>query len=1245
MATLALSLAGQAVGGLVGGPIGATVGRALGALAGSAVDGLIFGEERAARPAGDVRLQGSSEGGGNPRIYGWNRLSGNIIWATELETIPGESAGAKAMGGEREEEIAASFAVAFCEGEVQRLGRIWADGQLLDTEGLTLRFYSGSETQQPDGLIEALQGAEAAPGYRGTCYIVFERLPLKRFGNRIPNISVELCRVVGDLEPQIRAVTVIPGATEFGYDPEPRVRIVGPGATVGENAHVTGSLSDWTVSIDELTALCPNLQHVALVVAWFGDDLRCGECTIGPRVEAASREVDGAAWSVMGLGRGDVPVVSSHEGGPAYGGTPSDAAVRAAIADLKARGLKVTLYPFMLMDVPQGNGLTDPYTGVVGQPAYPWRGRITCDPAPGMPGTPDQTSAVEAQVAAFLASYRQMHLHYAALAAEAGADAMTIGSEMRGMTTLRGAGNAFPFVAALVELAADVRAVVGSGVKLTYAADWSEYSGYQPGAGEKFFHLDPLWALPDIDAVGIDNYMPIADWRDGLGHADAALTESVHDLDYLRGNIAGGEGFDWYYASEADRLAGVRTPITDGGHGEPWVWRFKDIRAWWENAHHDRPGGVRAAMPTAWVPGSKPIWFTELGCGAVDKGANQPNIFGDGKSAEGGRPYFSTGAPDALMQRQFLRAHAGFWSDPANNPPGMVDLDRVYHWTWDARPYPAFPALGDVWADGENHHTGHWLTGRLGALASDELAAAIAADHDVSIASTEVPPPLIGGYQVTAPGTAREALQPLLEATGMRLAGRADGISLARSALRAAAEIEEDGLAETGQPLLSRRRPDPGETTGRLVLGFTDRERDYLAGSVTALRGEGNVEAVSSVLALDIGGARVAAETVLAGRSGALDTLEFSLPPSMAAVEIGDTVTIAGLSESRFEIAEIRNGLTRKVTARSVPALAKVVTSATRPKAGTPGLVKALPVVHTAHLPPLPGEPERSRLVLAGHAEPWPGVVSIEDEATGATIAELTRRAFIGDTLAPLGVGPEGVWDLGGALEVRLYGGHLADVGDGGALAGLRRVAVETDAGDWEVIGFAEAELTGAATYRLTRLLRGQEGTGPMIDSVSAGNRVIVLDERPAVLAVPPEWLGSTVDLRVYGGSSDLTGAVQTVALDTAPMLPLPPCHLRGRRDVGGDVALSWLRRSRADADGWTQANAPLEHAPEAYVVTIRDGVETVRTIEAASPAVTYTAAEQTADFGALPEAFSFTVAQVSPVLGAGLTAEGTFNG
>ena len=315
MATLALSLAGQVAGGALGGPIGATIGQALGALAGSTIDNVLFGETAQASGA-DIRLSGSSEGEPIPRLYGWSRLSGNIIWATDLEQLSDEDSGAKGSGA-TEPGIAASFALGLCEGEGQRLGRIWADGQLLETEGLTLRFYRGSEAQAADSLIEAKQGVDNAPAYRGLCYIVFERLPLAPFGNRIPNLSVELCRVVGDLEPAITAVTVIPGATEFGYDPEPRVRLVGTGVTEAENTHQSRDVSDWTLSIDELVAICPNLEQVSLVVAWFGDDLRCGTCTIAPKVEAATRTVKGSAWSVAGLLRGDVDVASSHDGGPA----------------------------------------------------------------------------------------------------------------------------------------------------------------------------------------------------------------------------------------------------------------------------------------------------------------------------------------------------------------------------------------------------------------------------------------------------------------------------------------------------------------------------------------------------------------------------------------------------------------------------------------------------------------------------------------------------------------------------------------------------------------------------------------------------------------------------------------------------------------------------------------------------------------------------------------------------------------
>jgi hypothetical protein len=188
---------------------------------------------------------------------------------------------------------------------------------------------------------------------------------------------------------------------------------------------------------------------------------------------------------------------------------------------------------------------------------------------------------------------------------------------------------AFPAVEALRDLAADCRTMLGSETAIGYAADWSEYFGHQPGdgSGDVFFHLDPLWADDAIDFVGIDFYPPLADWRDG----DAP--------DHW--DIASGEGFDWFYASPEDRAAKVRTPITDGAHGEPWVFRPKDLVGWWSNAHHDRPGGVRSETPTAWVPRSRPIRLIEFGCPAVDKGANAPNLFIDPKSSESALPPFS----------------------------------------------------------------------------------------------------------------------------------------------------------------------------------------------------------------------------------------------------------------------------------------------------------------------------------------------------------------------------------------------------------------------------------------------------------------------------------------------------------------------------------------------------------------------------------------------------------------------------
>jgi hypothetical protein len=557
------------------------------------------------------------------------------------------------------------------------------------------------------------------------------------------NTALETTPTATRLESAIRSVTMIPGTTEFGYGTT-KVTKTPSGDT--ENSYAQKITTDFVASLDQLIDLVPNLNHVSLVVAWHGDDLRCGVCQIKPRVETADKDTQPYAWRVGETTRAGATVVSYIDGKPAIGGAPADRSVFEAITELKDRGLKVTLYPFLIMDIEEGNSLSNPYTGSTGQPLYPWRGRITCNPAPGVGGTVDKTATAATQVHQFFGEcdandfawnsgelrvaysgpsewgFRKFILHLATIAqAAGGVDDFLLGSELVGLTSVRSSASNYPATAELIDLAGEVASLL-PGSRLSYAADWSEYHSHRPtdGSNDVYFPLDALWADANIDFVAIDNYLPIADWRNGTAHQDFQDGfESIYDLEYLQHYIEGGEFFDWYYANQTGRDGQDRLPITDGGAGKPWVFRNKDIHSWWDNAHVPRPGGVESGT-TPWVARSKPVVFTELGCPAVDKGPNQPNVFVDPKSSESFLPHYSTGNRDDAAQRAFLEAHLDYWN-PANghNPDSdnyvgtMLENDRTTIWTWDARPYPYFPLLDDVWGDAGNWSLGHWLTGRL----------------------------------------------------------------------------------------------------------------------------------------------------------------------------------------------------------------------------------------------------------------------------------------------------------------------------------------------------------------------------------------------------------------------------------------------------------------------------------------------------------------------------------------------------
>jgi len=1286
MAALVLSVAGAAAGNAVFGPAGAIAGRLIGALAGSAIDQTLFATHRERALQGprvaDLEVMASIAGAPIPRVYGRARLAGQVIWATNLQEVVNTSStatstggGGKSTGGGGGSTVTtttttysyfANLAVGLSEGPIGAVLRVWADGKPLDPSGLNLRIYTGNETQTPDPLIVAKEGD--APAYRGLAYVVFERLPLENFGNRIPQLSFEVVRGVGTLEQMVRAVTLIPGATEFGYEPGTVVQVTGPGQSAPENRHITYAPSDVIAALDQLQAVAPNLERVAIVVAWFGTGLRCGECRVLPSVDNAEKSTHGGTWSVAGVTRASARVVSMVDGRPAFGGTPADDSVRDLIAELKARALKVTLYPFVMMDIAADKTLTDPWSGAASQPAYPWRGHITCDPAPGQAGSPDGTAAAADQVNAFFSggpdgwNYRNMILHYATLAANAGGvDALLIGSEFKSLTRVRSASGVYPAADALVSLAAEVKAIVGGATVVSYGADWTEYGAHvvDPSASEVRFPLDALWASSDIDAVGIDYYAPLSDWRDAGNQLDLALTDSPYRVSYLAGYLNGGEAYDWYYTDDAARDAQSRSAITDG-LGKPWIFRQKDIWNFWSQAHYERVGGAELGSPTAWVPQSKPIWLTEVGCPAVDKGANQPSTFPDPKSAEAGLPHYSNGRRDDLMQRRYLEAVLGAF-DPAFgadalNPVSavygerMVMPDGIHLWTWDARPYPVFPAATDAWSDGPNWETGHWLSGRFGATPLDGLVSTILTDSGVSGFDTSELGEGPDGYVVDRPMAPRAMLDPLALAFAFD-AVEQDGVLRFRQHGGAPViEIEEDALVLPEESAPARlTRAQESDLPREVTIGFTDIGSDYQRSAAASRRlVGGSTRSAHADLAMVTNNAEAErrAEIWLQDLWAGREAAEFALPPSKLALSCGDVAGLTVNGRRRLvELQAVTDTESRAIKARAIDP--EVFDLSLAPPILRPPVVPAAIGPVQALVLDLPALDDKQPPVLARlavFADPWPGAVAVYASGDGLSYARAglaLAPTLMGETLDDLPAGPSARWHHV-SFRVQLYGGALASVSDSILFSGANAAAVQRADGAWEVLQFSNAELVGDGVYLLSRLLRGQAGSEWAIASpLLAGAPFVLLDANLVTIASGRDALERSLQLRVVAAGRDY-GDPTALALQATPhataLKPLTPVHVTAKRD-GSGVTFSWIRRTRVDGDSWV-GEVPLGEDSEQYAVDILSGSSVVRTLEAATPTALYAAADELADFGTAQASLSIRVTQVSATVGRGFVAE-----
>lgn len=248
-----------------------------------------------------------------------------------------------------------------------------------------------------------------------------------------------------------------------------------------------------------------------------------------------------------------------------------------------------------------------------------------------------------------------------------------------------------------------------------------------------------------------------------------------------------------------------------------------------------------------------------------------------------------------------------------------------------------------------------------------------------------------------------------------------------------------------------------------------------------------------------------------------------------------------------------------------------------------------------------------------------------------------------------------GAWDGGRVFDER----DAIVVSVNGTLTSSTRDALLNDAtinafaigahGRWLLGQFRDAELVSAGVYRLTGLLLGAGGTEQHIGTQLAGDAFVLLRYADGLVRVATDATDHAAT-RYYKpvtvGQALSAATPQAFVEQEVGLMPLAPVDARAARD-GGDIALTWARRTRLQVRmiGPAGILVPLGEESEAYSIDVYDDdtfTTVVRTLASSTPAVAYSAAQQTTDFGSPQAEVSFAIHQTSAAVGRGFALRAT---
>jgi len=414
----------------------------------------------------------------------------------------------------------------------------------------------------------------------------------------------------------IHAIVLGPGVGEYTYE----TKIIKDGKGVPLNAARTDKNTPNIIDlVNNLQDSYPNLSKISLIVSWYAGSTNVAEAHLAPMVERKT----GPQWQVGDYTRESAEVSSlGPKAKPNSSGTPTDRSIIELCTLLTRRGIEVTLYPNML--------IKDTEMHLQGEMSF----------------------QNEDDIKAFFEDYEKFIMHYAALEYKGkrlsdNINAIIIASDMKLLTDYKNQQNEYVAVNQLIKLAAMVRNEVGSRVKISYAANWSEYHR----TNYDWYNLDALWSDRNIDFVGINAYFPLTD-------------DSSSEREASPETVAQG-----WKNQEVDQDLISRPEIA-----------IKNIEAWWKNPHENPNGKM-----SGWRPKMKPIVFNEVGFTAIDHTSDEPSKSLGAFSKDQGLPKGSKGIVDPKYQYNAILGTIQFTESLFAQPDNEGILAGLFWYNIDPR--------------------------------------------------------------------------------------------------------------------------------------------------------------------------------------------------------------------------------------------------------------------------------------------------------------------------------------------------------------------------------------------------------------------------------------------------------------------------------------------------------------------------------------------------------------------------------